>query len=126
MGGCVSTAPRLIQNENNNNVIRTRPIVTLHCRWLSGLRTMGFVVWCVPVAGSQSLFPGLSFYMSLALARGQREKDFKNLLTPKLSLVITQASGNHVERFVPIIHVDDLDLLAFLAGQLLVAQKIVS
>ena len=111
MGGCVSTAARRIRNEDKSiaNINNTKLIATPNCLWLSGWTTMGFVVWCVLVVELQSPSPGSS-----------------DDLTAELIPVITQASGNHVERFDAPVHVRNLNSLGRIVGQLLVAQKIVS
>jgi hypothetical protein len=46
MGGCVSTAALPTRNGSNitDSIINTMPIVTRHRLWLSGSKTMGFVV----------------------------------------------------------------------------------
>ncbi len=111
MGGCVSTVARRTRNENNSiaNIRNMKLIANRPCLWLSGWMTMGFVVWCVLVVELQSPSPGSS-----------------DALTAELVPVITQTSGNHVERFEPPVHVRNLNFLGRIAGQLLVAQKIVS
>ena len=164
MGGCVSTVARRTPNENSSNasINNTKPIATPNCLWLNGLKTRGFVVWCVLVVGLLSPSPGSSgsrlrnahrkgfftisftcvfhlrnthekgfwnfFYMCSRLGSVHEERSFGDfpLRAPKLILVITQASGNHVERFEPAVHVCNLHSLGRIAGQLLVAQKIVS